>query len=200
MDIKSVVAEAMAQTEQEFAAVTKTAPAVRSIQDYATKMATDSPGEPILVTEEFGENVIIPGFTTLSMGLAQIYGLKWGVLGTFQEWREKAYQPHIVPTVVGTHVVRGFSRREWSSLQKKILEHTRDRHTKHVEESSDQRWMETEIQMHTEEMIVVAGCCDPKYDMESIRQVPTGTVSHLANCIMVASGHDANPLPPLPLK
>jgi hypothetical protein len=209
MDIKDIVAAAIQEAkkpDEDFTSEATPSTVVMesdpkpSIEAYVQDKVTSSPGELIVVTEHFGENTVVPGFESFTIGLAQVYGLKWGALGSYLEWKDKAYQAHLVPTSVGVHVVRGFSRREWSSLQKKILEHTKDRITKHTEESSDARWAETEIQMHTEEMIVVAGSCDPKYTMETIRQVPTGIVSHLANCVMVASGHETNPLPPLALK
>ena len=201
MDIRDVVKSAMAEAKVEIAesaTVVSTAP--ETFEQYVTRMIATCPEKEIAPTDEFGEELRLPGFEVITVGIAAVYGMKWGTIAVCHEWREKAFQPHIVPTSVGLHFVRGFSRREWSSLQKKILEHTKDRIQKHSEENSDPRWAETEIQQHTEEMIVVAGCCDPKYTPETIRQIPTGVVSNLANCIMVASGHEAQPLPPLSLK
>lgn len=203
MDIRDVVKSAIADakaTEEARVETTETTTAKETFEQYVSRMVVTCPEKEIAPTEDFGEDLKLPGFELVTVGVAAVYGMKWGTLAVCHEWKEKAFQPHIVSTSIGLHFVRGFSRREWSSLQKKILEHTKDRLAKHSEENSDPRWAETEIQQHTEEMIVVAGCCDPKYSPETIRQIPTGVVSYLANCIMAASGHDAQPLPPLSLK
>jgi len=192
--VEGALAEGEVSEEEATEAATET------IMEFTERMMEAEPLEVMGPTERWGELTLLPGFTEFNLGLGQIYGMKWGALKYYLEWKTKAYQPHLVPTPSGLHVVRGFSRREWGSLQKKILEHVKDRVEKHSEEASDKNWAETEIQMHTEEMIVVAGCADPQYTTETVRSLPTGVVSHLANCVMAASGHDQNPLPPMPLK
>lgn len=170
------------------------------LESFLKRKILESPTDTIAASEVYGPDAIIPGFEELSVGIAELYGMRYGALAVYLEWKDKAYQPHVVDTAIGLHIVRGFSRREWALLQKKILEKTKSLVEKHQEQGSDRNWIETDVQMQTEEMIVVAGSCDPKYDPDSVRGVPTGIVSMLANAVMAASGHEANPLPPMPLK
>lgn len=171
-----------------------------SLIDWIRSKIEEDPAGVITPNETFGENTPLPGFTEITLGIANVYGIKWGVIQLMQDWRDEAYQPHVVQTSEGLHFIRGFSRKEWMQLQKKIFEHTKNRMEAHSKEGTDQRWAQSEIEGNIEEMLVVAGSLDPKYSKETVRLIPSGLVSYLSQCITAASGYEANPLPPLHLK
>lgn len=172
---------------------------VETVQAYVDRMIKERPDD-VIMPGDHPEREPIPGFTDLTLGLAQVYGLKWGMIAVLLDLKKKAYEPHIVSTQVGPHVIRGFSRREWAQIQQAIMSEAKDRATKHNEEKSDPEWAKEDLKMHGEELIVRKGCVAPEYDAAGIRQVPTGVVTLLADSIMQASGHDPQPLPPLPLR
>lgn len=200
MTIEEIAKDAMKQAEEETKQIKAEEPKAptETIDDYITRMVKEHP-QDVVSNGEFPETTIIPGFSEVNLGLAAIYGIKWGALEHLIKMKG-AYQPHLIPTQIGIHFVRGFSRLEWGSLQQKIVGDTKDRLAHHEAQGTDQKWKEIDINLRTEEMIACAGCVDPSYSRETIRKIPSGIVSYLANSIILASGYDSQPLPPLPLK
>lgn len=207
-DISSLVSQAIKEATTKEVVEEKETPSTEkeTVEAFIERMITEHPGEIISGRapdgkEIFNEKTVIPGFEELNLGLAEIYGLRWGIIPVLSNWKQNSFHPHIIPTSIGTCIIRGFSRREWSVLQKKIIENVRSKSQAMMEDSgTDQKVIEQEMQMVSEELIAIAGTIEPDLNQDKVRSLPTGIVTYLANSIMVASGHDQNPLPPLPLK
>lgn len=137
----------------------------------------------------------------LTFGVAAAYGLKWRDIVAISEiMARKPFQPHFVMTQVGFHIVRGFSRREWASIHKDLSALAKDKRDQLLAVKAEQEVIAKEIEFLVEEHTVVEGCVYPKYDKIQVRDLPTGVITYLSQCISVACGSSENNLPPIPLK
>ena len=182
------------------AQVEKKAPAdPKVVEEYLKKLITEKPNE-IIAAGEFPEDTKIPEFENLTFLHCQAYKIKGEMLGTLLRAKVDTYRPAIVDTPMGLHIVRGFSRRDWAKLQHQIIDELKGIEQKHVEAGTDERWRNADLSYRTEEQIVIAGSVVPKYDRETVREIPSGTVTLLSQVISRQSGHDAEVLPPIDLK
>lgn len=137
----------------------------------------------------------------MTFGVAGAYGLKWrDIVALTDVMSNRPFQAHFVMTQVGLHVVRGFSRREWAGIHKDLSALAKDKRDQLLAVKSEQEVIQKEIEFLVEEHTVIEGCVYPKYTKISVRDLPTGVVTYLSNCINVACGATADNLPPVPLK
>lgn len=173
---------------------------VESITDYVAKKIATTPDE--IVTEgEHDEHQLIPGLPVITFYIAKGYQMKWKEIGQLQRiMKLDVYQPHVVQTPVGIHVVRGFRRIEWARIQKAMMTESKDIDGLLKSQGEDANWIRQNVEFHIEERLVIEGSVYPTYDKISVRELPTGTVTLLSNTILQASGNTENPLPAIPLK
>ena len=193
----SFIKEALESAKEEVAK--KKAETLAPVETWVAEQIEKTPDE-LVSNGPYPETTKLPGFKEITLGLAGVYGIKWGMVRVLQDSKEKYFEAHIVDTPMGPHVVRGFSRREWSSIQRRMIEDAKNRLQAHTTEDSDPRWAEADVQMRGEELIVVAGAVMPDYNGETVRSLPTGVVTRLADAVMRASGHEQQSLNPMPLR
>lgn len=211
MNIKQVTKEAMEEAKREleeeregFSPQEPEAPEEEvdeeTLQSLLDRLAAETP-EEVVDLPQFG-NAKIPGFEELTVGVCKVYEIKYGTLKYLREKKDEGeiYEPHVLNTPRGLHIIRGFSRREWASIQKHIIQQQKKRMELHGERGSDEEWASADIEMCTEEILAIRGCVQPSYNQDTIRQLPTGLVTYLSESVLRCSGHSNRQLPPLPLK
>lgn len=190
-DVVKLMEEAKADKAKEAAS--------KSLVEIITEKAQTSPNAIVDAVPPYGPETPIPGFEKLTIGRAHLYEITWGMIRLLSEVASKYFMPHIISTSVGPMIVRGLTRLEWSELQNRILRETQERIQGHISQNSDVKAAELDVEMRNEEMLACAGTLYPEVNKATIRELPTGVVSQLAEAVLVASGHNANPLPPLKL-
>ena len=163
------------------------------------KIAT-SPGEAVKAEDPFSPKDKVPGFESMTFEAAEVYEVTWQMIHTLLDAKRDYFEATLVPTSIGLAVVRGFSRREWAEIQKELISESESRAKSHAEIKSNQDWVRRDIELHSEESIALRGTMIPKYDKKSIRDIPAGVATVLANAAVAACGFETkNTLPPLKL-
>jgi len=186
--------EALRKAKEEAAIPTE------SVDQYINRMVKEKPKEKA-VCGDYPAETKIPGFEEMTLLGAELYGATWEELVILADMKRKVASPFIVKSQVGIHVVRCIDRAEWEQLEVQLISATKDlMQAANKAGGIDEEVIKAKIRMKNEELIAVRGCVYPKYDGISIRSLPAGTVSFLADSVTFASGHSQQPLPPIALK
>lgn len=171
-------------------------PAASDFDALLERKSESAPHEIVAAEEPWLPGDKIPGLGDVTFAIAKAYQVTWSMIPVLLRCKRESFQPVMLWTPVGLHVVRGFTRQEWGSVQQEIARESEERYKAHAEAKANSNWATMDVSMRIEEMIACKACVIPDYNRQTLRLQPAGVASAIARAASQASMLEEEDVPP----